>query len=73
MEATDADRLALKETLEKFADACNDALTHAKETGRTHRYALQSDVYKLLKVRHKLTACYAVRACDRVAADFPSR
>lgn len=70
MNVTAEDRLALIATLKAFADACNDALAYAKESGLRHRFAIQNGIYKTLKVRHGLTAMYAVAATHRVAASL---
>lgn len=67
MVVTDADRLALKETLVAFANACNDAAVYAEGNGVSHRFALKAALYYPLKRKHGLTASYVSLAVFRVA------
>ncbi|HIC96474.1 TPA: hypothetical protein EYP12_07620, partial [Candidatus Bipolaricaulota bacterium] len=60
------DAQALKETMLKFSQACNDALEVALEKNIGHPYSLHRELYYSLKERYGLTANYVVRVFPRV-------
>jgi IS605 OrfB family transposase len=57
----------LKETLNRFANACNDILKVSKENRTTNKVKLQYLCYRAIKERYVLPANLVIRAIARVA------
>jgi IS605 OrfB family transposase len=57
----------LKETLNRFANACNDILNVSQENRTTNKVRLQHLCYKTIKERYNLPANLVIRAIARVA------
>lgn len=64
---------ALRQTIQKFADCCNEILSESRKLGLRHRYAIQAALYKPMRLKHGINACYGVRACDRVASAIATK
>jgi IS605 OrfB family transposase len=57
----------LRETLRRFADACNDILCIAQENRTTNKVKLQHLCYRTIKEKYNLQANLIIRAIARVA------
>jgi IS605 OrfB family transposase len=68
LEVNRQEREAILETINRFTQACNDALFIAREKKIWNRYKLHHPCYYSLKERYNLTANYVIRAIARVCA-----
>ena len=57
----------LQESIERFADCCNDVLSVSKEHKTTNKVKLQHLCYHQLKAKYELPANLVIRAIARVA------
>lgn len=72
LQVTPEDREALRETLQRYSQACNDALELALAEKIANPYTLHRRLYYTLKERYELTANYVVRCFARVAGALKS-
>jgi IS605 OrfB family transposase len=67
LRTTRDDEIALRDSLDRFAAACNETLAYALATGKRHKFGLSHDLYRVVKPKYGLIANVAVRVFDRVA------
>lgn len=68
LEVDKEEREGILETINRFTQACNDALSIAREKKIWNGYKLHHLCYYSLKEKYRLTANYVVRAIARVCA-----
>lgn len=68
LEVNKEEKQAILETINRFTQACNDALFIAKEKRIWNRYGLHHLCYYPLKEKYRLTANYVTRTIARVCA-----
>lgn len=72
LEVTPEDSEALKDTMLKYSQACNDALEVALTENITNKITLQKRLYYALKERYSLTSNYVVRCFAKVTGAIKS-
>ncbi|MFQ5852629.1 MAG: RNA-guided endonuclease InsQ/TnpB family protein [Candidatus Binatia bacterium] len=72
LQVTPEDGKTIQETLDRYAQACNDALDVALEHHITNKITLHQRLYYVLKERYSLTANYVVRCFARVVSAIKS-